>query len=95
MKIVLNKCCGGYALSEEAYKYMGMEFSPYEKEIGCGVAFENDRSNFKLVECVEVLGDKASDACSKLVVVEIPDGISYEINDDIGYEWVEINGKTY
>lgn len=95
MKIVLNKCCGGYGLSEEAYDFLGLEWTEHNKEDGFGLAFEDDRTNEKLVKCVETLGEMANDAFSKLVVVEIPDNTKYEINDDIGYEWIEINGTTY
>ena len=49
MKVVLNKCWGGFALSEAAYKYLGLKWDRY------GYA-EIERNNPKLVECVEKLG---------------------------------------
>ena len=39
MKVVINKCIGGYSLSEEAYKFLGLEWTGY------GIAFMEDRSN--------------------------------------------------
>ena len=39
MKVVINKCFGGYSLSEEAYKFLGLEWTGY------GIAFLEDRSN--------------------------------------------------
>lgn len=39
-----------------------------------------------LIEVVEELGDKASGACGKLVIVEIPDDLHYIIDDYDGIE---------
>lgn len=66
MKTVINTCYGGFSLSEEAYKFLGLEWDGY------GYAIK-DRTDEKLINCVEVLGDKASGDCARLEVVEIPD----------------------
>lgn len=95
IKIVLNKCCGGYGLSKEAYEFLGLEWDETNEEFSCGEAFEYDRTNPQLVKCVETLGEKANAPFADLVVVEIPDGVEYEIEDDIGYEWIEINETIY
>jgi hypothetical protein len=48
-----------------------------------------DRSNPILIQVVEELGEKASTVYSKLEIIEIPDGIEYEIeNKDYGYEYI-------
>lgn len=41
-----------------------------------------------LIECVETLGDDADGACASLKVVEIPDGVDYEVEEYDGNEWV-------
>lgn len=86
MKIVLNKCYGGFGLSKEAYDYLGIPWDGY------GYAY-NDyelRTNPKLVECIETLGsEKASGQFSKLRVVEFPDDLDYEIESYDGVETVE------
>ncbi len=81
MKIVINRCYGGFGLSEKAMKYLKL---PLNKYIGY-----YDRTDPKLIKCVEKLGDKVNDSCSKLEIVEIPDGTKYEIRDYDGMETVE------
>jgi len=82
MKIVINRCYGGYGLSEEAYKFLGLEWDTY------GYKYDDDRTNTNLVQCVEELGGKASGSLSNLKVVDIPDGIDYEIDNYDGQESV-------
>jgi hypothetical protein len=82
MKIVINAMYGGYSLSEEAYKELGLKWDGY------GFAFKDDRANPKLVAVVEKLGDRAGGNATELKVVEIPDGIEWEIEDYDGWEWV-------
>lgn len=95
IKIVLNKCCGGYGLSKEAYKFLGLKWDKTNEEFNYGEAFEHDRTNPQLVKCVETLGEKANASFADLVVVEIPDNVEYKIEDDEGYEWIEIDKETY
>ena len=82
MKIVINKCYGGYSLSESAYKELGLKWDNY------GCKFEGDRTNPLLVACVEKLGDAASGKYAKLSVVEVPDDVAWEIADYDGIETV-------
>ena len=86
MKIVLNKCYGGYSLSKEACNYLGIECDDYN------ISFEfsetKGRTNENLVKCVEELGAKASGRCADLEVVEIPDNSFYKIEEYDGYETV-------
>jgi hypothetical protein len=81
MKIVINKAYGGYQLSKKAYKELGLKWDGY------GNAFSNDRTNQKLVAVVEKLGRRAG-YLSELEIVEIPDGVDWELNDYDGIEWV-------
>ena len=89
MKIVINKCYGGYSLSREAYEFLGLTWDDY------GYEFNEDRSNPKLVECVETLGESASGAFAELKVVEIPDDVDWEIEDYDGVEWVSEKHRTW
>lgn len=80
MKIVINRCYGGYSLSKEAQAFLGVD-SAY--------AFDDDRANPKLVECVETLGSVlASNGLASLKVVEIPDDVEWEIENYDGVECV-------
>lgn len=90
MKIVINTCFGGYCLSEKAYEFLGLEWDEY------GYKFENNRTNPKLIECVETLGKEASGWCADLKVVEIPDHIDWTMEDYDGKESIhEIHQQWY
>lgn len=128
MKVILNKCYGGFGVSQEAYelyaKKKGIEIFSYKlecrndkpiyrktdmgssiftitftKDFGDCVELSDDNSekyilelcsNHRedpvLIEVVEELGDRANSPFSKLVVVDIPDGMEYEIDDYDGVE---------
>jgi hypothetical protein len=83
MKVVINTCYGGYGLSIAAYEKLGLIWDNY------GFAFEQDRSNPKLVDVVEKLGDKANGSGADLAVVEIPDDTEWVITEYDGREQVE------
>jgi hypothetical protein len=86
-KIVLNYCYGGYSLSEEAMRLLNTDDSR---------AYEEDRTNPRLVEVVETLGEKADGHCAALVVRTIPDeATDYLITEYDGSEtlYVVVDGK--
>jgi len=89
MKVVINRCYGGFQLSLEAYDYLGIPWDDY------GFAFYEDRANPKLVECVETLGEKANGRCARLKIVEIPDDVKWHIAEYDGWEWVAENHRTW
>ena len=80
MKIVINRCFGGFALSEAAYSKLGLAWD------NNGSAYYDNRSDLKLIAVIEELGKLASGSCAQLKVVEIPDGVSWEITDYDGLE---------
>lgn len=84
MKIAINKCYGGFSLSKEAYEFMGIPWDGY----GYKFSDHDERTNVKLIECIEALGDKASGRYSKVVVVKIPDDVNWGIEEYDGVEWV-------
>lgn len=128
MKIVINKCYGGYGLSPKALKelakrkgkkcyffkweYNSKEYIPWKESDKYSLiifAFDdpnpkpNDNGWFQLhsimsdtyqrtdkdlIAVVEKLGKEANGDYSELEVVEIPDGIDYEIEEYDGQEWV-------
>jgi hypothetical protein len=84
MKLVINTCFGGFSLSEEAYKELGIEWDGY------GYDYNNEeyRNDPRLVEVVEKLGEKANGRFSELKVIEIPFDIDYYIDEYDGMETV-------
>ena len=131
MKIILNKCYGGFDVSDKAYelyaekkgislyryyndyknkkmhKGSGVITYYFTKDFGDNV--ETDKIDWKtdlylndeyrddpiLIEVVEELGKKASGSCGNLVVVEIPDGMDYVIDDDDGIETLHENVRMW
>lgn len=134
MKVVINKCYGGFGLSlkaqKEYLKLIGKEAffyaSDYKgtvlthvkmkdlegksmfshtltKDFGDSFTnlsnedyneygfsdYEIKRDDPNLIKVVEKLGDEASGDCGSLKIVEIPDGISWEIDEYDGMESVE------
>ena len=79
MKVVINKCFGGYSLSLEAQKFLGCT-SAYD--------YEHDRTNPILVAYIEKLGEKADGDCAELKIVEIPDGTNFVIESYDGMEHI-------
>ena len=91
MKVVLNKCYGGFSLSKQAYEMLGLKWDRFGYEY-CNYG---ERTNPKLVRVVEALGDDASGELADLRVVEIPDDVEWEIDDYDGYEEVIAPRKVY
>lgn len=89
MKVVINRCFGGFGLSPAAYKELGLEWD------GFGFAYDKDRANPALVNVVEKLGEKANGAYADLCIVEIPPRVKWEITDYDGYEQVEEVHRTW
>lgn len=137
MKVILNKCYGGFSVSQEAYelyaKKKGIELFAYKwdfkngkpiyrktdmsssiftitftKDFGDCIEFSNNnsekyclslRDNHRedpvLIEVVEELGERANSPFAKLVVVDIPDGMEYEIDDYDGFETLHQKVETW
>ena len=89
MKIVINSCYGGFGLSEEAYKYIGIDWDSY------GFAFVDDRTHPLLIEAVEELGEKASGRFAKLKIVDIPENVDWEIYDYDGMETIRERARQW
>lgn len=80
-KIVINRCYGGFGLSDEAKKWL--------KEAGVSADEPLERHDQRLVRCVKTLGSrKASGKYADLHIEEI-DEDKYRVCEYDGYEWVE------
>jgi len=91
MKVVINKCYGGFGLSADAlirYNQLAGTNFIYDHEI-------EDRSDKNLVAVVEEMGAAASGAYGELKVVEIPDGVEWGIEEYDGVEWVSEAHRTW
>ena len=82
-KIVVNACYGGFSLSwraEELYEKLSGKKVEYHYDI--------DRSDPHLVQVVEELGARANGVHADLLIVEIPDGVQWEVVEYDGIEYV-------
>ncbi len=88
MKIVINKCYGGFGISDE-----------YEKKLGVDSWDMRDlRTDERLVDAVEKDPEGVSDTYAALRVVEIPDeATDYYIDEYDGMESIiyVVDGKLH
>ena len=91
MKVIINRCYGGFGLSKKAYEEMGIEWDGY----GYGFNDENKRTDPQLIEVVEKLGEEANGGCAELKIIEIPDDVIWQIEEHDGVEWVSEEHRTW
>jgi hypothetical protein len=71
-------------------------FSPDEKFVlFCWLRCNVARDNPIIIECIEKFGNKVNGYGSNLKIVEIPDGVEWEINRSEGEEWVAEKHRTW
>lgn len=84
MKVVINRCFGGFGLSKEAVK-----------DLGCKSSWDYNSEDMRRTapELIALIEKKGSEYCSgdyaELKVVEIPDDVDWYINDYDGVETIE------
>lgn len=90
MKVVINKCFGGFGLSEVA-------FIRYKNESGKSDIFywEILRDDPILVSIVEELTEDSWGKFAELSVVEIPDDIEWQIENFDGIEHIAEKHQTW
>lgn len=94
MKVVINRCFGGFTLSVKAQElaisrgFNPEDFSSYEKEY---------RTNPIVVAIVEELGEEANGGCSELEVVDIPFDSTegWEIDEYDGLETIHETHRSW
>ena len=92
MKIVINKCYGGFGLSriaEELYKERKGITDPN------WYYYDIPRDDPILVEMVETMGDQVNSSYSDLRIVEIPDDVNWQVDEYDGNEWVAEVHRTW
>lgn len=102
-RIVVNRCYGGFGLSRAAAERLaalGCEAAIEAIKVDdarpasdfmkgyFGDVLNDNRSNPLLVKVVDELGKESWGSCAQLEVVEIPDGVDWEIDEYDGTEWI-------
>ena len=116
MKVVINRCYGGFGLSRAAIlamREMGSEYA--RKEVLFGEHYSDGAANLyddtkhggqygqlvgrndpALVAVVERLGKAANGKVAILAVVEIPDDVEFEIDENnCGYETIHEKHRVW
>ena len=110
-RIVINKCFGGFSLSNAAVLRYGELAGLNLVSIDKGYfkqwyidsvddekyfsCHDIPRDDPKLIQVVEELGESSWGRCAQLKIVEIPDNIKWEIEDYDGQEWVSEVHRTW
>lgn len=112
MKVVINKCFGGFGLSDQAIETLadlkGIRLykaaskrsifaSHYytDPELEDYYSPDYPRYDEDLVKVVETLGEAANSSFSDLVVVEIPDGVNYYVDEYDGMETIRETHRSW
>lgn len=87
MKVVINRCFGGFSLSQKLYDELGIEYDGfgYISNGDLGIVDEDEdayRIDQRLISAILKIGvDTASGELADLEVVEIPDSIEWQIDE--------------
>jgi hypothetical protein len=81
MEVVINRCYGGFGLSEEAERIL-------LETLGEDAFYEMERHDPVFVSLVKIMGERANGSFAKLEIKEIADGLSYDVDEYDGYESV-------
>jgi fibronectin type 3 domain-containing protein len=93
-KIVINGSIGGFGVSKMVAEALELEWS--EEYDRCHESRRIARDDPRLVQLVEESSEQASGNFAKLEVVEIPDGVEWQIEDgDDGREWIAEKHRTW
>lgn len=101
MKIVINRCFGGFDLSDQCYEALGgirreitsvlyFYILPESIDPKSDIDKRSLRTNSKLIELMETKGSAwCSGNLAELKIVEIPDNVDWIITDYDGVEQIE------
>jgi len=102
MKIAINRCWGGFSVSEAVFDFLGIEWDGYGYlqnenfgEVGMD-DYNAWRSHPKLIEAIEHIGAKAaSGKLAEIEVITIPDGVQWHIDDYDGMESIHEDHRSW
>lgn len=91
MKIVINRCFGGFSLSEKALEEYKTRKGISEDIWSWGI----NRDDPDLINIVESMGAAANGGFAKLKIVEIPDDVEWQIEEYDGLEHIAEQHRTW
>jgi hypothetical protein len=86
-RIVINRCYGGFGLSNQAAKrYRELAWIPEEELFW---TYDIPRDSKILLQVIDELGvKKTSGPHAELKVIEVPEGVKWHIGEYDGMEWI-------
>ncbi len=91
-KVVINKCYGGFSLSDKAKELYCKLKDINEVDYWRG---EIERDDPILIQVVDKFGEAANGSCAKLRIIEIPEEIDWQVEEYDGMEWVAQKHQTW
>lgn len=82
-------------LDREAYNKACEEFNEKYREVNFYSSRDIERNDPLLVQVVEELGEEANGSCAELKVIEIPDDVSWHVEEYDGYEHIAEDHRTW
>lgn len=101
MKIVINRCYGGFSVTKAVFDEMGLKWDHYGYPDNSDFGIESGnynayRSHEPLIKAIEKIGLKESSGrCANLDIVEVPDDIEWQIDEHDGQESVHENHRVW
>lgn len=101
MKVVTNRCFGGFSCSKKLYDELGMKYDGfgYISNGDLGIVDEDEdayRVDERLISAILKIGvDTASGESANLEVVEIPDSIEWQIDEYYGWESIHEQHRSW
>lgn len=104
MKIAINVCVGGFSLSKMATEKLALlgnkdaqEHIDIYKDKSRWFSFRDiERNDPLLIRVLEDMGEAANGTCAEIKIVEIPDGVLWEVcSQDEGVEWIAEKHRTW
>lgn len=102
MKVVINRCYGGFSVSAAVMERLGLPLT-FADEVAAGREYSRncnflygvERNDPRLVAAVEELGEAANGTHSELKVVEVPDGVRWHIEEYDGWESIHEDHRAW
>jgi len=96
-EIVINRCWGGYSLSQEAKEWLLKQdaLMPSYIDLIYSSGSWRARSDKHLVQCIKELGERADGEHASLEIVSIPDDVDWQIVEYDGWEHIAERHRTW
>ena len=98
MKVVINRCYGGFSVSKKAAEYMaakGNKEAENDLTRESFYSYAYERTDPLLIEAIETLGEEANGDCAELVIVDVPDDVEWYIDEYDGMESIHENHRSW